>query len=240
VKHDVPLIQDDIALRVSVKALNDSVGMDGLIPTLLVFGTMPQLPTLQGKLSPYSGQEAREAAIKCASKEYRSYIAEQRIREALSAKISPGASLEYRPGDQVLVYREQTRLWEGPIYVVMHDGKVVTVQRDSGSAETQRFIVSSVKLYKAAITNPTSSRNADIPDDPSKEEIDDSPQNKQSEKGEERSKPDLDESNTERPPACRVMLTEVLAPDDPRGLTPKFLQAKMKELNDLKRNGAWK
>jgi transposase InsO family protein len=98
VKHEVPSVPDDVALRVSVKALNVSVGVDGLIPTLLVFGTMPQLPMLQGSLGPYSSQEAREKAINSAMAEHRKFVAEMRIREALAAKVSPGAEASYHPG----------------------------------------------------------------------------------------------------------------------------------------------
>ena len=34
-------INKDIVLQMAFKAINDSVGLDGLIPTLLVFGVYP-------------------------------------------------------------------------------------------------------------------------------------------------------------------------------------------------------
>jgi hypothetical protein len=57
---DVPGLPREVALRVAVKALNECVGPNGLTPTLLVFGTIPQLPLLQGRISPYDEQSARD------------------------------------------------------------------------------------------------------------------------------------------------------------------------------------
>ena len=44
VKLDYPSLSNQTALTVSVYGLNNSVNMEGLIPTLLVFGTIPKLP----------------------------------------------------------------------------------------------------------------------------------------------------------------------------------------------------
>jgi transposase InsO family protein len=89
IKNDIPSLADEVALRVIVKAINDTVGPNGLIPTLLVFGNMPQLPLMQGNLIPYSGQEQRESALRAATAEYQKYVCERRLREALFSKISP-------------------------------------------------------------------------------------------------------------------------------------------------------
>ena len=43
VKKEAPDMDDDDALQMSVKAINASVGPDGLVPTLLVFGAIPRL-----------------------------------------------------------------------------------------------------------------------------------------------------------------------------------------------------
>ena len=36
-------IQKELALRMAVKAVNDTAGPDGLVPTLLVYGTCPRI-----------------------------------------------------------------------------------------------------------------------------------------------------------------------------------------------------
>lgn len=40
--EDVPDIDQNIALQLAVKAMNDTVGPEGLVPSLLVFGTLPR------------------------------------------------------------------------------------------------------------------------------------------------------------------------------------------------------
>ena len=39
----IPGIDKDMALQIAFKAINDSAGLDGLIPTLLVFGAYPRM-----------------------------------------------------------------------------------------------------------------------------------------------------------------------------------------------------
>jgi hypothetical protein len=40
---EIPDINKDIALQMAFKAINDSAGPDGLVPTLLVFGAYPRM-----------------------------------------------------------------------------------------------------------------------------------------------------------------------------------------------------
>ena len=40
---ELPNISKDIALQMAFKAINNSVGLNGLIPTLLVFGAYPRI-----------------------------------------------------------------------------------------------------------------------------------------------------------------------------------------------------
>jgi hypothetical protein len=86
IKNGIPSLPDDVSLRVAIKAINDNVGPNGLIPKLLVFGTMPQLPLMQGNLSPYTGQEQRDIALRAATAEYQKYVNERMLQEALCAK----------------------------------------------------------------------------------------------------------------------------------------------------------
>jgi hypothetical protein len=199
---NVPDLPREIALRVAVKALNDCAGPSGLIPTLMVFGTLPQLPMLQGRIGPYDGQHARERAINAAMSEYRKYVAERRIREALRSRESKSMAIKYQPGSEVLVYREETKLWMGPFQVVQHVEKVVTVQSldPGGTPRVQRFNVAVVKPYVRETETP--------------EEV----------------APPLPD---------QVLLTEILAPNDPRQYSDQFLEAKLRELEGLCKNGTW-
>jgi hypothetical protein len=40
---ELPRVDKDVALQMAFKALNDTAGPDGLVPTLLVFGAYPRM-----------------------------------------------------------------------------------------------------------------------------------------------------------------------------------------------------
>ena len=41
VSKELPNLDKEIALQIAIKAVNDTVGLNRLVPTLLVFGTFP-------------------------------------------------------------------------------------------------------------------------------------------------------------------------------------------------------
>jgi hypothetical protein len=220
IKNDIPSLPDDVSLRVAVKAINDTVGPNGLVPTLLDFGTMPQLTLMQGSLSPYTGQEQRDIALRAATAEYQKYVNERRLKEVLRAKPSLAMNCIYQPGDSVLIYRERSRLWDGPYSVMVHDGKIVTVKLKDNTAE-QRFNVSSVKPYRLPETPNTAIQKQD-----QKPSLQPSPS-------------DLEHPAVEESRVYQVMVTEIISPGDPRANSPEFLQAKLDEPQGLKNNGTW-
>ena len=59
---------EELTLQIAVKAVNDSAGPDGLVPTLLVFGAYPRM-TDDSPPSPFIVQRAE--AIRKAMKEVR-------------------------------------------------------------------------------------------------------------------------------------------------------------------------
>jgi len=63
------------------KAINDSIGPDGLVPTLLVFGAYPRITNLDVP-SPIVTQRA--AAVKKAMEEIRKLYTKQQVTDALS------------------------------------------------------------------------------------------------------------------------------------------------------------
>ena len=54
IRKDLPKISDEEVLQYAVKAVNDSVGPDGLVPTLLVYGALPRLGLPTDKPAPGS------------------------------------------------------------------------------------------------------------------------------------------------------------------------------------------
>ncbi|KAK1914231.1 hypothetical protein P3342_007477 [Pyrenophora teres f. teres] len=105
--------KDDI-LQMAVKAINDTAGPEGLIPTLLVFGTYPRL----SKTSPPSPSiTARATAIRKAMAEVWKIKAKRQVNEALGTRNGPNdivtQVLELPLQSNVKVWREGLR-WTGP------------------------------------------------------------------------------------------------------------------------------
>jgi hypothetical protein len=67
-------VAPDNALQIAVKAVNDTAGPNGLVLTLLVFGTYPRLSP---SLPPFPSITARAAAVRKAMAEIRKLKAER-------------------------------------------------------------------------------------------------------------------------------------------------------------------
>ena len=75
-------VSNESILQMAVKAVNDTAGPDGLVPTLLVFGTYPRLSDAS---PPSPSIAARAVAIRKAMAEVREEKAKQQISETRSA-----------------------------------------------------------------------------------------------------------------------------------------------------------
>lgn len=58
IKKEAPDVKDDYALQLAVKAINDSIGSDGVVPTLLVFGALPRLGLPKDQITPSTFKRA--------------------------------------------------------------------------------------------------------------------------------------------------------------------------------------
>lgn len=113
-------------LQMAVKAVNDTAGPDGLVPTLLVFGTYPRL----SKTSPPSPSiTARGAAIHKAMNEVRKIKTKRQVNEALATRNGPDITdvLQLPIPSDVKVWRENTG-WSGPHQMIaIHTGKKAVI-----------------------------------------------------------------------------------------------------------------
>jgi hypothetical protein len=80
---EIPSLKKDIALQMAFKAINDSAGPDGLIPTLLVYGALPRM-TEYDLPSPSITQ--RSTALKKAMAEIRRLRAKRQVNDALNTR----------------------------------------------------------------------------------------------------------------------------------------------------------
>lgn len=99
------------------KAVNDSVGPNGLIPTLLVFGAYPRMMEMDAP-SPTITQRA--VAMRKAMDEVKKINATRRINDALNTRNGPStvSVRDLAINSPILVFREgnagRAGSWRGP------------------------------------------------------------------------------------------------------------------------------
>jgi hypothetical protein len=82
-----------MSLQIVIKAVNDSAGPDGIIPTLLVFGAYPRM-TNNSVLSLTITKRAK--TIRKASNEIRRYYTKQYIEDALRIRNGPNITIIFK------------------------------------------------------------------------------------------------------------------------------------------------
>ena len=117
VRASHPTIDKKHALRLAIKAINDTAGPHGLVPSVLVFGSMPAFPLAPKNMH---SQAERYKALATARKEMANIVAQRRVNDALRRKFPPATAYHIKSGDQVRVYREKTRTWDGPFLSLIH------------------------------------------------------------------------------------------------------------------------
>jgi hypothetical protein len=119
------------ALELAVKCVNDTVGPDGLTPTLLVFGSIPR----PARKVPADTQIQRVRAMDAARKAVTAEHARQKISFALRYIGPYGNERDdlkaLERGDPVIIWRQKRNMWM-PYTFTDLDGEMVTVQNSSG------------------------------------------------------------------------------------------------------------
>lgn len=115
-KSENPTVSDELLLEVAVKSHNDSSGLNGLVPTLLVFGAFPRLPVRTGA-EDLPSNTARARMRQTAMAEFNKAIDEMRLVATEKCQ-APSASDSLFPGDAVLVWYKKSKKWEGPYPLV--------------------------------------------------------------------------------------------------------------------------
>ena len=98
-------MSDEAVLQMAVKAVNDTAGPDGLVPTLLVFGAYPRMTT---ESPPSLLMVKRSEAIQKAMKALRKVAAERQVADALNTRNGPATEdvIALPLQSEVLVWRE--------------------------------------------------------------------------------------------------------------------------------------
>jgi hypothetical protein len=80
---ELPNIGKEMALQMTFKAINDTAGLDGLVPTLLVFGAYPRMVDSD---KPNPTVQQRATALRKAMEEVRKVRAERQVADALNTR----------------------------------------------------------------------------------------------------------------------------------------------------------
>jgi hypothetical protein len=139
-REENPGAEREVLLQCAVPAINSTLGPDGLVPILLVYGQLPRVPSL-ASIPPLTVKQ-RFSLMTTARAEYEQWVAQQRVATGLSKKPSESADRMYAAGEQVYVYRERHRAWMGPHKIISVDGKDVVLELPNGH---QHFTVAMVR-----------------------------------------------------------------------------------------------
>jgi transposase InsO family protein len=114
----------DAILQMAVKAINDTAGPNGLVPTLLVFGAYPRILDSPSSTSTVK----RGEAIQKAMREIRKIAAERQVNNALNTRNGPTTAnlLSLPLQSEVMVWREREG-WQGPYKVAAIHGHDITI-----------------------------------------------------------------------------------------------------------------
>jgi hypothetical protein len=86
IEEECPTTPREACLQIAVKAVNDTAGPDGLVPTLLVFGAFPRMTELD---APAPSIVQRATAIRKAMNEVVRLRAKMQVNNALNTRNGP-------------------------------------------------------------------------------------------------------------------------------------------------------
>ncbi|KAM4062524.1 integrase core domain-containing protein [Hirsutella rhossiliensis] len=119
----------EAVLQMAVKAINDTAGPDGIVPTLLVFGAYPRLTA---ESPPSASTLKRSAAMQKAMKTLRQLSAERQVKDALRTRNGPSTADVLSSHCKVKFVFERKDGWQGPFKIASIDGHNVTIDTVNG------------------------------------------------------------------------------------------------------------
>ncbi len=162
----------EIRLQMAVKAVNDTAGYNGLVPTLLVFGTFPRITNDD---APTLSTTERAKAINEAMAEVAKLHAKRQVNDGLHQRNGPQTirMLDTPIGSPVLVWRTHRKEWTGPYKLLSTSRETCTVELTSGPKD---FRVTVVKPYLEESNTQLDSPSQDPPVPPGQDSPDSSPE----------------------------------------------------------------
>ena len=131
-------------MQTAFKAINNTAGANGLVPTLLAFGAYPRMSEQD---APSATVAQRAAAMKRAMMEVRKLRAERQVSDALAQRNGPRTSdvHDLPLNSPVLVWREghtgQPGHWDGPFPLLSIEGETCIVKLSSDATPFRSTVV---------------------------------------------------------------------------------------------------
>ena len=126
------IISKNAMLQMAFKAVNDTAGPNGLVPTLLVFGAYSRIVT---DSLPSASQQQRANAMTKAMSKLRKLKAQRKVEDALNTRNGPDTiqtlPLALSLGSKVQIYREK-KGWTGPFKVLGIADADITIDTGNG------------------------------------------------------------------------------------------------------------
>lgn len=146
IRKERPDLPRDLVLQTALKAMNDTIGPEGLVPSLLVYGVTPRY-TPGGLKSDLPNNRQRHEAVRVARDEYLRISNNLRIKRVLREKVPESADLEYKVNERVWVYREELKQFVGPMKIVEVDNGVRMVSVEERPGRIKLYSVTKIKPY---------------------------------------------------------------------------------------------
>lgn len=130
IRKNTPGMDKVSSLQTAEKSMNDS---NGLVPTLLVYGTLPRLGLPIHKPIPGTYESAQTVAK--ATSEISRYFAIRQVRVALRARNRRNVQTIHETplGTHILVNRRKEKSWDEPFKLLNREGETCRVLSPQGS-----------------------------------------------------------------------------------------------------------
>ncbi|EED15751.1 conserved hypothetical protein [Talaromyces stipitatus ATCC 10500] len=130
ISEEVPELAPEMALQMAIKAVNNTVGLDGYVSTLLVFGVYPRMTDYS---PPASTVVQHAATVKKAMTEVQRLHTVRQVNNALNIRNGPSSTL-------TCLYSVKKGLYK----LISIDREMCTVELPNGPT---KFRLTVVKLY---------------------------------------------------------------------------------------------
>lgn len=141
IRMEAPRMDEESALKSAVKSINYSVGTDGLVLALLVYGAFPRIGVSNEK--PTQSVYERAPAVRKATEEMTKLFSRRQVKDDLRSRNGPDTYQvrELPIGSLDLVYRTEKDKWEGKFSLLDLKGETCTILFPNGPTQFRSNIV---------------------------------------------------------------------------------------------------